>query len=95
MEKYDDDYQLPYVCEPDMSGFFEDSTVNYLTMYADGVIVTDIRDDVPWSDEDIQKYLGGTENLRQMGKYEEDILHIYYPPDNTYYEITMVYEDYE
>lgn len=92
-DNFDDDNEKPYVVEPDMLGFLEDSSVEYLTMYSDGIIASDTSQ-IPWSDDDIETFLG-RDNLRKIGKYAEDIVHIYYPPSNTYYEVTLVYEDYE
>lgn len=56
---------------------FEDSTYDdqYLTLYADGVIDNDFTGDI-LTESDIIEYLGGRENVDQMGKYEVDLIHI-------------------
>lgn len=72
----------PCVISPDEFGEYEEYELIFLTYYADGT-VADYEDPI----EDVDLMIG-LENLNEMGKYEDDILHIRNDRHQCYYEIT-------
>ena len=85
-EEEDDSMTAPYVISPDEFGDLGYEMV-YLSLYADGVVAYD-NDNSFMDEDDVQMFLGGDENLEQMGKFESDILHIRNENEYTDYEIT-------
>ena len=84
-EEDDGDMTAPYVIAPDEFGDLGYEMV-FLSLYADGVVAYD--DDNSFMDEDdIASLLGGEENLEEMGKFEDDILHIRNENEYTDFEI--------
>lgn len=61
----------PYVIPPEEFGEFEDYDTINLTLYADGCLADDFDELLEDADEAV-----GWSNLKEMGKYEPDALHI-------------------
>lgn len=79
----------PHIIEPDEYGSFEDYFTVNLTLYADGKLADDMDELV----EDIEGTVG-VENLKQIGKYEEDALHVRNDELKTDFEILRVLDKY-
>lgn len=78
------------VIEPEEYGEDEDYDQIELTMYADGVIADEDNEII----EDV-KGIVGVGNIKRMGEYEEDALHIKNDPRKCYYEILRDARKYE
>ena len=72
-EEEGNDMVQPYTIHPDEFGDTEYDQ-KCLTLYKDGVIEDDYGD--IWEDEEINRMLGGEENLKRMGEFEDDMLYI-------------------
>ena len=79
----------PHIIEPDEYGSFEDYFTVNLTLYSDGKLADDMDELV----EDIEGTVG-VENLKQIGKYEEDALHVRNDELKTDFEILRVLDKY-
>ena len=88
-KEVEEDEDGPHIIEPDEYGSFEDYFTVNLTLYADGKLADDMDELV----EDIEGTVG-VENLKQIGKYEEDALHVRNDELKTDFEILRVLDKY-
>ena len=87
-----DDMVAPYTITPDEFGDTGyDKTC--LTMYANGYIEDDYGELL--DEDDIERLLGGDENLKAMGEFEPDLLYIRNENYRTDYEIARDLSDYK
>lgn len=70
-EKTMDDVGKPYIIEPSEYGEFVDYTEISLTYYSDGVLTDELNEPL----EDIESSVG-RDNLKRIGEYEDDALHV-------------------
>ena len=80
-ENEDEDKVGPYVITPEEFCENEDYEVVCLTHYADGYLVDDNGDVI----EDVEELLGDA--ISEMGKYEDDVIHVCDDDRKCYYEI--------
>ena len=80
-EDEDEDKVGPYVITPEEFCENEDYEVDCLTHYADGYLVDDNGDVI----EDVEELLGDA--ISEMGKYEDDAIHVCDDDRKCYYEI--------
>jgi hypothetical protein len=78
------------VIEPEAYGEDEDYDQAELTLYADGILADEDNEIIENVDDVI-----GVGNLRRIGEYEEDALHIKNEPRKCYYEILKDVKKYE
>ena len=82
-KEINDTKDAPYIIEPEEFGMEDYDNVS-LTLYSDGVLVDE--DDRPLRPSEREDMIG-EDNLKQMGKYESDALHIRNDKKKTDYEI--------
>lgn len=80
----------PYVISPEEFGDDEDYDQQSITLYADGILA-DEDDTILDSDE----VVGGEENLKHIGDYEDDAVHIKNEARKVYYEVLVDNRSYE
>lgn len=86
----EDSKEGPYIIEPEEFGEVDGYETINLTYYADGYLTDDMDELVDNVDEVI-----GWSNLNEMGKYEEDALHIRNEKLKVDYEILQVMEKFK
>ncbi len=87
-----DDFRRPYVIPPDDFGEYDDYDKIFLTMCNDGVIVDE---DFDILDRGSLDDIGVDYNMKFMGEYEDDILHIRNEKCKTDFEITKISDNYK
>lgn len=90
VKKKEEKELLPYIIEPDSFGEEEDYEQIYLTWYAGDNHLADDMDELI---DDIDGTVG-IDNLKEIGKYEDDILHIRNDELKCYYEICKSLDKY-
>lgn len=90
VKKKEEKELLPYIIEPDSFGEEEDYEQIYLTWYAGDNHLADDMDELI---DDIDGTVG-IDNLKEIGKYEDDILHIKNDKLKCYYEICKSLDSY-
>lgn len=71
-EKKVEDVERPYVIDPKYFDEYDDYTAINLTLYEDGVLVDDSTNEPV---EDVDETVG-LDNLKHIGEYEEDAVHV-------------------
>lgn len=90
VKKKEEKELLPYIIEPDSFGEEEDYEQIYLTWYAGDNHLADDMDELI---DDVDGTVG-INNIKEIGKYEDDILHIKNDKLKCYYEICKSLDSY-